>query len=104
MFKKYHGNIYRKTSISESFFNNVAGLLKRNSNTGVFLWILHEILKSTYFEEHLCWRCLKFEIGLLWEAAFKTTLKLFFKKSKLTKLCRISDNYYKSFNFAEFCG
>ena len=29
-----------------------ATFLKRDSNTGVFLWIC-EIFKSTYFEEHL---------------------------------------------------
>ena len=30
-------NIYRKTPASESLFNEVGGLLKRGSNTGVFL-------------------------------------------------------------------
>ena len=48
---------YRKAPVLESIFNRVAGLrattlLKRDSNTSVFLWNLR-IFKNTYFEEHL---------------------------------------------------
>ena len=44
-----------KTPVLESFFNKVAGLrpatlLKRDSNAGVFLWILRNF-KNIYFEE-----------------------------------------------------
>ena len=46
-----------KTPVLESFLNKVAGLrpatlLKRDSNAGVFLWILRNI-KNIYFEEHV---------------------------------------------------
>ena len=41
-------NIYRKTPVLESHFNKVVGLrpgalLKRDSNTGVFLWIIKHL-------------------------------------------------------------
>ena len=49
--------IHRKASVSESLFNKLhafrpATLLKRDSNTGVFLWF-YKFFNDTYFEEHL---------------------------------------------------
>ena len=45
---KFH-NIHRKTLVFESLFNKVAGLLlKRDFNTGVFLWILLNF-KNSFF-------------------------------------------------------
>ena len=46
-----------KTPVLEPFFNIVAGLrpatlLKRDSNAGVFQWILRNF-KNIYFEEHV---------------------------------------------------
>ena len=45
---------------------------------------------------------MKFEIGLLSEAAFKTTFLE--KQIKITNLCKISDILFKSCNFADFHG
>ena len=47
----------KKTPVFECLFNKVAGLrpatlLKIDSNTGVF-WEISDIIKNTYFEEHL---------------------------------------------------
>ena len=47
----------QETPVLKFLFNEVAGLqaynfIKRDSNTGVFLWIL-AFFKDTYFEEHL---------------------------------------------------
>ena len=70
--RKFH----RKTPVLESPFIKVAGfagsatLLKKYSNTGVFLW---NLLKKTYFVEHLqtaasgsckhsIWTCYKIRI------------------------------------------
>ena len=52
-------NIHRKTPVVESLFNKVGGLwarnfIKRESNTGVFLWIL-PTFKNTFFEERFRW-------------------------------------------------
>ena len=49
--------IHRKALVLEPLFNKIAGmrpstLLKRDSETGVFLWIF-EIFKNTLFTEHL---------------------------------------------------
>ena len=53
-YSKKFCNIHKKTTVLESFLNKVAGLqgIKRDPNTGVFLWILKNF-KDTYFEEHL---------------------------------------------------
>ena len=56
-------NIHRETPVLESLFNKVAGLrsatlLKENSSTGAFLWILRN------FWEHLIWRT--FANGCFW--------------------------------------
>ena len=56
----------QETPVLESLFNKVAGvqvirpstLLKRDSNTGIFLWILQNIY------EHLFWRT--YAIGCFW--------------------------------------
>ena len=37
-------------SLMESFFNSVADLIKRDSGTGVFLWIFRKFLKSLFIE------------------------------------------------------
>ena len=44
----------------ESLFNKIVGLeasnfVKRDSNTGVFLWKLRKFLKTSFFTEHLRW-------------------------------------------------
>ena len=54
-FAKFH----RKTPVLESLFSKVAGpqpatLLKRDSNTGVYLWNLR-IFNNTFFKEHFQW-------------------------------------------------
>ena len=53
-------NIHRKTPVLESFLNKVAGLeaypfrlatlLKRDSNTGIFLWILKSFLEQLFWK------------------------------------------------------
>ena len=50
--------IHRKIPLPESLFNKVPGirlatLLKRDSGTGDFLWIL--LNENTFFIEHICW-------------------------------------------------
>ena len=45
-FRKFHG----KGSVLESLFNNVATLLKRYSNTGVFLWNLRNFWKHLFLQ------------------------------------------------------
>ena len=58
---KLHG-IHREIPVSEFLFNKIVGafrsatLLKRDSNTGVFLWFC-EIFKNTYFQEILETSC-----------------------------------------------
>ena len=60
-FKKFR-KIRKKTPVPESFFNKVAGLrsanlLKRDSDTCVFLWILRN-LKEQFFLQSTSWRLL----------------------------------------------
>ena len=49
----------QKTPVSEFLFDNVARLLKRNSDTGIFLWILWN-LWGYFFIGHLRWLLLDF--------------------------------------------
>ena len=55
-------NIYRKMPVLKSVFNKLqtwspATSLKRDFDTGVFLWMLR-IFKNSSFTEHLWWRIL----------------------------------------------
>ena len=53
MFRKYYGNIHRKTSVLESFFNKAAGLIKKRLQHRCFpvsiaKFLRTPILKNTY--------------------------------------------------------
>ena len=45
---KKFGNFYKKTPVLELLFKNVAPLLKRDSNTGVFLLRICQISNTFY--------------------------------------------------------
>ena len=42
-------------SLHKTFNYRLSTLLKRDSNTGVFLWILRNFLRTAFFIEHLRW-------------------------------------------------
>ena len=62
--------ISKEKPVLESLFNWVASLrpeflLKRDSNTGVFLWNLQNLIKNTFFTEHLlAGSCSRYRNGL----------------------------------------
>ena len=89
-------NIHRKTPLPETLFNKVAGLrpgtlLKRDSNTGVFLWILRNF-KNTYFEEHL-------STG----ASSMSRLKFFFRQGVSWKQASVQNFIFKWHLISELC-
>ena len=80
-----------KTPVLEALFNKVQakGLLLYQKQLQHWCFptpILKNICEQLLLWKLLCWRWLKFGIGLLSGVAFKTTI---LKKIKLTNLCKI---------------
>ena len=52
---KYRKIWTRKNSVSKCNRSKIASLLKRDSNTVVFLWIIRHFWEQLFFTEHLQW-------------------------------------------------
>ena len=56
-----HSAIFKGKRLSRSLFliklqaSSPAALLKRDSNSGIFLWILRNFLRTAFFIEHIQW-------------------------------------------------
>ena len=53
-------DIHRKTSVMGSLFNKVTSMkacnfIKREFSKGIFLWVLRNVLRTTFFKEHFWW-------------------------------------------------
>ena len=109
MFRKFH----RKTPVLESLFIKFTGprhvtLLKRDSNTGVFLWKFAKFLRTTFFTGQL--RCVLLDFNIYWHVNIsfvqKVTFQIICYKYLLTSFWTCCGTYkiYNIFLYANISG